>query len=68
MPKVKTHKGASKRFRATASGMLTHRSTKRAHSMVKKSPQARRRLYNESILDPGKARVVRRQLQNGAKM
>ncbi len=65
MPKVKTHKGASKRFRITGTGKITFRRTKRHHSMIKKSPQSRRRLYNESIITDGKVKQVVRQLQNG---
>ena len=65
MPKVKTHKGASKRFRTTGTGKITFRRTKRHHSMIKKSPQSCRRLYLESIITDGKKQVVARQLQNG---
>lgn len=66
MPKVKTHKSAVKRFHQTGTGKLMHRRTKRAHSMTKKSPQSRRRLYNESVVDSGKRKAVLRQMQNGA--
>jgi ribosomal protein L35 len=66
MPKVKTRKSAAKRFSVTGTGKLMHRHTRRAHSMISKSPSQKRRLYNESVLDPGKAKVVSRQLQNGA--
>ena len=31
MPKVKTHKGAAKRFRKTKSGMLMHRASGQDH-------------------------------------
>ena len=65
MPKVKTHKGASKRFRATGTGKITFRRTKRHHSMIKKSPQSRRRLYLEAIVSDGKKKSIGRQLQNG---
>ena len=65
MPKVKTHKGASKRFRTTGTGKITFRRTKRHHSMLKKSPQSRRRLYLESEVSDGKKKAIGRQLQNG---
>lgn len=66
MPKMKTHKAAVKRFHGTGSGKLMHRHTKRAHSMIKKTPGCRRRLYMEASLDPGKAKAVGRQLPYGA--
>jgi large subunit ribosomal protein L35 len=67
MPKIKTHKSAAKRFRVTATGKITHRHTRRAHSMVSKSPGQKRRLYSEAIMDAGKNKVVGRQLANQAK-
>ena len=66
MPKMKTHKGAAKRFHGTGTGKLMHRHTKRAHSMTKKTPQCRRRLYLEASLSSGKQISVRRQLPYGA--
>jgi len=67
MPKIKTHKSSVKRFRVTASGKITHRSTRRAHSMVSKSPGQKRRLYMESTVPDGKKKVLRRQLADQAK-
>ena len=67
MPKIKTRKSAVKRFHQTSSGKLMHRHTLRAHSMTKKTPGQKRRLYNESVLDPGKKKVISRQLPNGSK-
>jgi ribosomal protein L35 len=55
-----------KRFHQTSSGKLMHRHTRRAHSMISKSPSQKRRLYNESSLDHGKQKVVSRQLPNGS--
>lgn len=66
MPKMKTHKSAVKRFHGTGTGKLMHRHTKRAHSMIKKSPQSRRRLYSEAMLDSGSKDALRRQLPYGA--
>ena len=44
MPKMKTHSGAKKRFRATASGRLRGRHAFRTHILGKKSSKRRRRL------------------------
>ena len=65
MPKMKTHKGASKRFSQTGTGKLMHRHTRRAHSMISKSPGQKRRLYSESVLYAGKNKAVGRQLPYG---
>jgi len=66
MPKVKTRKSAVKRFHETGTGKLMHRHVRRAHSMISKSPSAKRRLYAESVLDPGKNKVIGRQLPYGS--
>jgi ribosomal protein L35 len=66
MPKIKTRKSVVKRFHQTGSGKLMNRHTRRAHSMISKSPGRKRRLYNESVLDPGKTKVISRQLPNGS--
>ena len=42
MPKMKTHKGAARRFRATASGKFTSRKGSISHRMTRKSKQAKR--------------------------
>jgi large subunit ribosomal protein L35 len=44
MPKMKTHSGAKKRFRVTASGKLRGRSAFSSHILEKKSPKRKRRL------------------------
>ncbi len=67
MPKMKTRKSAVKRFHSTGTGKLMHRHTRRAHSMISKSPSQKRRLYAEAVLDPGKDKVLSRQLPYGSK-
>jgi large subunit ribosomal protein L35 len=43
MPKMKTHSGAKKRFRKTASGKLRGRRAYSTHILEKKSPKRKRR-------------------------
>ncbi|MCZ0945290.1 MAG: 50S ribosomal protein L35, partial [Gammaproteobacteria bacterium] len=43
MPKQKTHSGAAKRFRRTATG-FKHRRTNRNHILTKKSSKRKRQL------------------------
>ena len=44
MPKMKTHSGAKKRFRKTASGKLRGRRAYSTHILEKKSPKRKRRM------------------------
>lgn len=41
--KLKTHRGAAKRFRKTAGGKFAHRQTGRNHNLGRKKPGPRRR-------------------------
>ena len=43
MPKLKTKRGAAKRFRRTATG-FKHKRTNKAHILTKMSPKRKRRL------------------------
>jgi large subunit ribosomal protein L35 len=44
MPKMKTHSGAKKRFKLTASGKVRGRHSFTSHILEKKSPKRKRRL------------------------
>ncbi|MGZ5314427.1 MAG: 50S ribosomal protein L35 [Solirubrobacterales bacterium] len=44
MPKMKTHSGAKKRFKTTATGKLRGRRANASHILEKKSPKRKRRL------------------------
>jgi len=44
MPKMKTHKGAAKRFRKTGSGKLIHKKAGMSHLLSGKSRKRKRRL------------------------
>jgi large subunit ribosomal protein L35 len=43
MPKMKTHSGAKKRFKVTATGKVRGRSAFSTHILEKKSPKRKRR-------------------------
>ena len=62
MPKMKTHKGAAKRFKVTGSGKLTRRHANLNHILEKKSSKRKRRLTGEVELEPGDAARVKRLL------
>jgi large subunit ribosomal protein L35 len=44
MPKLKTHRGAAKRFRKTASGAIKRRGAYRNHILTKKTRKQKRQL------------------------
>jgi large subunit ribosomal protein L35 len=44
MPKLKTNKGAAKRFTRSASGKIKHRQSHRNHILTKKSTKRKRHL------------------------
>jgi large subunit ribosomal protein L35 len=49
MPKMKTHRGAAKRFRKTAGGKIVRSKSNKQHILTKKSPKRKRRL-RKSVL------------------
>jgi large subunit ribosomal protein L35 len=64
MPKLKSHRGASKRFRQTASGAIKRRGAYRNHILTKKSPKQKRQLrVSARVLKACDARLVKRMLQ-----
>ena len=62
MPKMKTHRGAAKRFKVSGSGRLLRRSSNLNHILEKKPPKRKRRLKGLSEVDSGSRDNVRRQL------
>jgi large subunit ribosomal protein L35 len=62
MPKMKTHRGAAKRFKVTGSGKIMRRKAYRAHILEKKSSRRTRRLAGETELTGGDRQNVKRQL------
>jgi large subunit ribosomal protein L35 len=62
MPKMKTHRGAAKRFKQTGSGKLRRRKAFKSHILEKKSPKRKRQLRKDVTLTGGDEKHVRRQL------
>ena len=52
MSKMKTHKGAKKRFKVTGSGKIVRRSKNLNHFLEKKSSRRKRRLSGEREVSP----------------
>ncbi|MDR2168327.1 MAG: 50S ribosomal protein L35 [Clostridiales bacterium] len=51
MPKMKTHKGAAKRFKATGTGRLKRMKANKSHILEKKSPKRKRNLRKATLMD-----------------
>ena len=62
MPKMKTRRGAAKRFRLTASGKLKRNKANHRHMLVRRSNKAKRKMRQRDFVDAGDRRNVRRML------
>ena len=62
MPKMKTHRGAAKRFKVTGSGKVMRRKAFKNHILEKKSPERKRRLGQEAEVAGGDADRINRLL------
>ncbi len=65
MPKMKTHSGAKKRFRKTATGKLRGRRANSSHILEKKSPKRKRRMRRPVKISPKDSKRVRTLLGGG---
>ena len=60
MPKLKTHKGAAKRFSKTGTGKIKRNQTKVRHILTSKSPKVKRKLGKSVLVSDGDyAKVAR---------
>jgi large subunit ribosomal protein L35 len=50
MPKMKTHRGAAKRFKKTGSGKIVRSKSNKQHILTKKSPKRKRRLRKSGLV------------------
>jgi large subunit ribosomal protein L35 len=62
MPKMKTDRGAAKRFKITGTGRILRRKAFRSHLLEKKSSVRTRRLGREAEVTGGDAKQVKRLL------
>ena len=62
MPKMKTHRGAAKRFKVTGTGKLTRGQANLNHILEKKSPKRKRRLDGRVAVDPADETRIKRLL------
>jgi large subunit ribosomal protein L35 len=59
MPKVKTHRGAAKRFKKTGTGKIVRSQKNKQHILTKKSPKRKRQLRKDVLVDPADEKRVK---------
>ncbi len=62
MPKVKTNRGAAKRFKATGSGKIRRRKAFSSHILTKKSTKRKRNLRKGGLIAESDRKAVKRML------
>jgi len=65
MPKLKTHKGAAKRFRISSTGKVKRGHSHARHILTNKDTKRKRKLDKDVILSPHDAELVRKMLPYG---
>lgn len=62
MPKMKSNRGAAKRFRATGSGRIKRKRAFHSHILTKKDTKRKRRLRSGTLIAKADEKAVRRML------
>jgi large subunit ribosomal protein L35 len=62
MPKLKTHKGAAKRFKKTGTGKIKRRHAFARHILTSKARSRKRRLREGAVADPANSPEIHRML------
>ena len=60
MPKMKTHRGAAKRFKKSGTGKIVRHHAYTSHILGKKSPKRKRNLGKSAVVTPGDAKRIER--------
>jgi large subunit ribosomal protein L35 len=62
MPKMKTHRGAAKRFKKTGSGKLTRHHAYTSHLLESKSQKRKRNLRKAALVSKGDQKRIEQML------
>ncbi|OOM81051.1 50S ribosomal protein L35 [Clostridium puniceum] len=62
MPKMKTHRGAAKRFRKTGTGKLKRAKAFKSHILTKKSSKTKRNLRKAGYVSKTQEKVMKKLL------
>jgi large subunit ribosomal protein L35 len=63
--KLKTHKGAKRRFKVTATGKIMHAKGMKSHRRRKKSPRVKRQFDRMLVMHEDSVKRVKRMLPYG---
>jgi len=64
MPKIKTHRGAAKRFKLTGTGKVKRRKANKSHIMTGKPSKRTRGLRTATMVDHTNEKAIKRLLPN----
>jgi len=62
MPKMKTNRGAAKRFKTSGSGKIVRNKAFSSHILTKKSTKRKRNLRKSTVLDSANLKNVKRMI------
>jgi large subunit ribosomal protein L35 len=65
MPKIKTHRGAAKRFSLTGSGKIKRNKAYASHILTTKTTKRKRNLRKSTILDHANEKMVKKLIPYG---
>lgn len=66
MPKMKTHRGAAKRLKSTATGRLKRHKANKSHILTKKTTKRKRRLRKSDLVAKSDEKRLKRMLPYGS--
>ena len=67
MPKMKTHRGAAKRFKSTSSGKFKRGKAYKSHILTKKSTKRKRKLDTPTLVSESDQKRVAAMLPYGSR-
>lgn len=62
MPKLKTHRGAAKRFKKTASGKIKRGKAFKSHILTKKASKRKRQLDQSTLISDADSKRIHRMI------
>ncbi|MGA2136018.1 MAG: 50S ribosomal protein L35 [Bryobacteraceae bacterium] len=62
MPKLKTHKGAAKRFKKTGTGKVVRHHAFARHILTSKARKRKRKLHKSVVADPSNQPALKRMI------
>jgi large subunit ribosomal protein L35 len=64
MPKMKSHRGAAKRFKKTGTGKIVRSRANKQHILTKKDPKRKRRLRKDALIAATDEKRIKQLLPN----